>query len=241
MVPKHSFLQEFSSCSFPTVPKGFYDKVEEGSIILKKAPKFSFYKEGIEVDDEGTSLETDLVILATGFDGEKKLKDIFLSKIFQDSVLGSSNAAVPLYRLAISFPFWIKILEFIKQNKMTNILVTLSFRECIHPRIPQLAVIGFSEAASNLYASELRCRWLAELLVGTFKTPSIKEMEKDATKWDRYMKQYAGPYYRKACIAGIHIWHNDQLCKDMGWNPKRKKGFFAELFEPYGPIDYVSS
>ncbi|KAL3569766.1 hypothetical protein D5086_029656 [Populus alba] len=61
-----------------------------------------------------TSLETDLVKLATGFNGEKKLRDIFLSKVFQDSFLGSSNAAVPLYRLVVSFPFLIKTLKCMK-------------------------------------------------------------------------------------------------------------------------------
>ncbi|XVE67295.1 hypothetical protein DITRI_Ditri08aG0149200 [Diplodiscus trichospermus] len=114
-------------------------------------------------------------------------------------------------------------------------------RECIHPRIPQLAVIGFSESFSNLYASEIRCRWLAELLDGTFKLPSVKEMERDVRKWDEYLKRYSGEYYRRKCIGPVQIWYNDQLCKDMGRNPRRKKGFFAELFEPYGPLDYVSS
>ncbi|TQE13937.1 hypothetical protein C1H46_000568 [Malus baccata] len=106
----------------------------------------------------------------------------------------------------------------------------------------QLAVIGFSESISNLYTSEMRCRWLAELLGGTFKLPSIKEMEKDVEKWDAYAKRYASSqYYRRSCIGALHLWYNDQLCKDMGWNPKRKKGLFAELFEPYGPMDYASS
>ncbi|KAK2665698.1 hypothetical protein Ddye_004272 [Dipteronia dyeriana] len=68
-----------------------------------------------------------------------KSSDIFVSNTFQDYMIGSPNEALPLYR------------------------------EIIHLRIPQLAVIGFSEILSNLYTSEMRCRWLAELLYGTFK------------------------------------------------------------------------
>ncbi|OMO92027.1 Dimethylaniline monooxygenase, N-oxide-forming [Corchorus olitorius] len=211
MVPEHSFLHEISSCLISTVPEKFYDKVEEGKIKLKKAPSFSFCQNGVLVEGETTPIEADLVILATGFQSEKKLRDIFVSQTFQKHIAGSHDAAIPLYR------------------------------ECIQPRIPQLAVLGFSESISNLYTSEMRCRWLAELLDGTFKLPSIKEMEKDVAKWDEYLKTYSGKYYRRKCIGALHIWYNDQLCKDMGWNPKRKKGFFAELFEPYGPLDYVTS
>ncbi|GAV60117.1 FMO-like domain-containing protein [Cephalotus follicularis] len=210
MVPNHSFHQEINACLISTVPKNFYDKVEEGSIKLKKSLSFSFCKEGVMVEGDDAPLETDLVILATGFRGDKKLKDILVSQTFKDNMVGSHNAIVPLYR------------------------------GCIPPRIPQLAVIGFSESLANLYTSEIRCRWLAELLDGTFKLPSIKEMEKEVSKWDAYMKQYCGPYYRRSCIGALHIWYNDQLCKDMGWNPRRKKGLLAELFQPYGPMDYVS-
>ena len=105
MVPEHSFFKEISSCFITTMPKGFYDSVEKGSIILKKASEFSFCKEGIMVDDESAVLETDLVILATGFKGDKKLKDIFVSPAFKDCIFGYSTASIPLYRLASSSMF----------------------------------------------------------------------------------------------------------------------------------------
>ncbi|KAK4340517.1 hypothetical protein RND71_041979 [Anisodus tanguticus] len=210
MVPEHSFLNELSSCALSIVPEGFYDRVEEGSIkLIKKAKTYGFSKEGILLEGQAEPIKSDLVILATGFNGIDKLKHIFESPKYQEFIAGSDDSAVPLYR------------------------------ECIHPRIPQLAVIGFSESIANLYTSEIRSRWLAELLDGKFKLPSIKVMEKDIAEWDKYKKRYSYlKYYRRSCIGALHIWHNDQLCKDMGWNPKRKKGLLAEWFEPYGPLDY---
>uniref|UniRef100_A0A803MLF1 Flavin-containing monooxygenase n=1 Tax=Chenopodium quinoa TaxID=63459 RepID=A0A803MLF1_CHEQI len=173
MVPDHSFLQEMNSCSVATVPAGFYDEVENGSIILKRSKTFSFYKEGILLEnstntlvqmEEATHIKCDLVIFATGFKGDQKLKDIFASPIFQDYIFGSPSNTIPLYR------------------------------ECVHPRIPQVAVIGFSESAGNLFTSEMRCRWLFELLDGKFRLPSIRDMEKDVLEWNNFMKRYSGSY-----------------------------------------------
>lgn len=101
MVPKHSFLQEISSCMIATVPEKFFDRVQEGSIILKKSSSsFSFCQEGILVEGESSPVRTDLVILATGFRGEKKLRDIFVSPTFQNYIVGSPESILPLYRLA---------------------------------------------------------------------------------------------------------------------------------------------
>lgn len=97
MVPNHSFHQDMSTCLFTTLTEKFCYKVEEGSIMLKKAPRFWFCKEGVMVDEETSPLKTDLVILATGFRGDKKLKDIFLSSTFQNLIAGSPNATIPLY------------------------------------------------------------------------------------------------------------------------------------------------
>ncbi|XP_060168715.1 probable flavin-containing monooxygenase 1 isoform X1 [Lycium barbarum] len=211
MVPEHSFLNDLTSCSLAIVPEGLYDRVEEGSIKLtKKVEIFGFSKEGIMLKGQAEPIKSDLVIFATGFKGIDKLKHIFESTKYQEFIAGSDDSAAPLYR------------------------------ECIHPRIPQLAIIGFSESLVNLYTSEIRCRWLAELLDGNFKLPSIKIMEKDTAEWDKYKKRYScRKYYRRSSIAALHIWHNDQLCEDMGWNPKRKKGLWTEWFEPYGPMDYT--
>ena len=64
-------------------------------------------------------------------------------------------------------------------------------------------------------------------------------MEDDALKWEEYMRRYAGQSYKRSCVSVLlQIYCNDQLCKDMGCNPRRKNWFLAELFAPYGPTDY---
>jgi len=101
-----------------------------------------------------------------------------------------------------------------------------------------LAIIGYDESLSNIFSNEMRCQWLAHLLDENIELPSIKEMENDVKMWEENRKQHTNNFNSRSCIVTCGIWYNDQLCKDMKCNPRRKKSLFAELFEPYGPIDY---
>ncbi|EMS60971.1 putative flavin-containing monooxygenase 1 [Triticum urartu] len=210
MVPEHSFFQALSSWLIAIMPDKFYDKVEQGSIILKKANEFSFCTEGVIVPGEPAPIKSDVVIFATGYSGDQKLRELFASPLFREIVVGTPVTAVPLYRL------------------------------CVHPRIPQLAIVGYSESMGDLHTSEIRSKWLGHFLDGGFSLPAIRSMEENVKEWDAYMKRYLGDYFRRSCVGSIGIWHNDQLCKDMGWEPRRKKGFLADWLIPYEPADYAS-
>ena len=98
LVPDHSFFHAMTSCLFALMPDKSYERIEEGSIIVKKSQTFSFCKNGVIVDGESSPIETDLVILATGYKSDKKIKEIFASPLFQNIVAGSSTTTVPLYR-----------------------------------------------------------------------------------------------------------------------------------------------
>ncbi|KAJ1275075.1 hypothetical protein BS78_05G108400 [Paspalum vaginatum] len=209
MVPDHSLFEALAACVIAITPKDHYKRLEEGSIVLKKSKTFSFCKEGVLVEGEPSPIKSDIVIFGTGFKGDEKIKDMFTSEYFRSAVVGSTSTTVPLYR------------------------------ECIHPKIPQLAVIGYSESISNLYTSDIRAKWVACFMNGGFRLPNVTEMQKDILEWDKYMKRYSGRYFRRSSIVILHNWYNDLLCRDMGCNPRRKKGLFAELFDVYGPGDYA--
>ncbi|ONM18811.1 putative flavin-containing monooxygenase 1 [Zea mays] len=212
MVPDHSLFQALATCLVAILPKGFYERLDERSIVLKRSKTFSFSREGVVVDGEVLSslVKSDVVIYATGFRGDLKIMDMFTSEYFRSVAVGSACTTVPLYR------------------------------ECINPRIPQLAVLGYSESIASLHTSEIQSKWLAHFMDGGFRLPSVAAMQKDVLEWEKWMRRYAGGrYLRWSCIGVLHIWYNDQLCLDMGCDPRRKKSFLEELFGVYGPGDYA--
>ncbi|KDO85082.1 hypothetical protein CISIN_1g009897mg [Citrus sinensis] len=98
MIPGHSFLNQISSCMFTVLPRNFYDRVQGGGLSLMKSRSFTFCKNGLVIDGETTPLVTDIVIFATGYKSDEKLKNIFKSTYFQKQITGSS---APLYREGI--------------------------------------------------------------------------------------------------------------------------------------------
>ncbi|KAJ0693028.1 putative flavin-containing monooxygenase [Helianthus annuus] len=209
MVPQHSLSKDARSCMISYMPNP-NDFFDDVEKGSIKLKKSQTFS----FYDTGILMEDDNTTIEAEVvifaTGFKGVKK--LEDIFESSTFGQSIASSPRVPL---------------------------YRECIHPQIPQLAIIGFSESFSNLYISEMRSKWLAALLEGAFKLPSINEMQKDIVKWDEYMKQSAGEYHCRSAIGALEIWYNDQLCKDMGMDPMRKNGLLANLFEPYGPMDYT--
>ncbi|GLJ07603.1 hypothetical protein SUGI_0070640 [Cryptomeria japonica] len=205
LVPDMSFLEAITSCNIGSFPDKLFPKVEEGLIRFRKSSSWSFYNKGIVLDD-GSKMEADVVVLGTGYDGDKKLKSLLPTK-FGD-VIEKSGGALSLYR------------------------------GLIHPHIPQIAILGYSESLSNLHSSEIRSQWLAHFLSNKLVMPSVKEMEKNAKELEKYLEGIAGAFFWKTCHATFQITDNDDLCRDMGRNPMRKANWFDEIFSPYSNMDY---
>lgn len=202
MEPGHGFASCVSSCLIAMLPDGFYDKVKQGSIVFRKLPTaspFTFSRDGLEfLDNSGESESTvkkipaDVVILATGYRGDQKLRDMFASPRLKAIVAGSPDAAVPLYR------------------------------NCVHPRVPQMAVVGYAEGLNNIYVCEMMSKWVARLLDGAFRLPGVRRMEGSVAEWGRYYRRSGGggEHFRRSCLGAVNVWYNDELCRDMGRRPQ---------------------
>ncbi|KAL6844626.1 hypothetical protein ACP4OV_025285 [Aristida adscensionis] len=210
MEPEAGFAGSISACKIGMLPEAFYGKVRDGSVVMRRSRAFSFCEEGLVLDGAGRRVvPADVVILATGFRGDQKLRDMFVSPRVKAIVAGSPDTTVPLYR------------------------------ECVHPQIPQMAVIGYSESLTNIHSIEMMAKWVARFLDGAFRLPEVGTMEESVAEWGRYMRRSSGEGFRRSCLGGVNIWYNDQLCRDMGCDPRRKKGLLAEWFQPYGAVDYA--
>ena len=62
-------------------------------------------------------------------------------------------------------------------------------------------------------------------------------MEREAYKWLLNMKPFMTSN-EKTCVNSVALQLADQMCHDMGWNPKRKKNWYEEIFAPYNNMDY---
>lgn len=95
LAPDHPFVEDYASCQMAILPEKFFPEADEGRIRFKKSDRWWFWERGVVLDD-GTRLEADVVLLATGYDGKKKLRSV-LPDPFR-GLIEDSNGVMPLYR-----------------------------------------------------------------------------------------------------------------------------------------------
>ncbi|KAA8523359.1 hypothetical protein F0562_009782 [Nyssa sinensis] len=97
--PDHPFEEDYASCQMAILPEFFFSEADKGKILFKRASKWWFWEGGIEFEDN-TRLEADVVVLATGYDGKKKLKAIIPEPF--GSLIEFPSGMMPLYRGTIN-------------------------------------------------------------------------------------------------------------------------------------------
>ncbi|XP_042507030.1 probable flavin-containing monooxygenase 1 [Macadamia integrifolia] len=101
--PDHPFEEDYASCQMAILPDNFFSLADRGLISFKRTSssssspsnKWWFYNGGLQFED-GTKLDADVVLLATGFDGKSKLKSL-LPEPFR-SLVEDSSGIMPLYK-----------------------------------------------------------------------------------------------------------------------------------------------
>ncbi|KAK9131479.1 hypothetical protein Sjap_011966 [Stephania japonica] len=99
--PDHPFEEDYASCQMAILPEKFFSEADQGRIKFKRtSSRWWFWSGGVEFEDK-TKLEADVVVLATGYEGKKKLKSL-LPEPFS-SLVEDSSGIMPLYRNNSSF------------------------------------------------------------------------------------------------------------------------------------------
>jgi hypothetical protein len=94
-------VREVRAVVISMLPDGFYDKVKKSSVVFARYGSFGFCHDVLVLDSASTEkriVPTDVVVLATGFRGDEKLRDMFASPQVKDIIAGSPDTAVLLYR-----------------------------------------------------------------------------------------------------------------------------------------------
>lgn len=111
------------------------------------------------------------------------------------------------------------------------------YRGMIHPLIPNTAFVGYLESVSNLHSAELGCKWLSRLLGERFELPGVERMLEQTMK-EMEISKRTTRFYRRHCISTYSIYHDDEICEEMGWSRWRKRSWLSEIFSPYTSRDY---
>ncbi|MGE3771914.1 MAG: flavin-containing monooxygenase [Gammaproteobacteria bacterium] len=116
------------------------------------------------------------------------------------------------------------------------------YRQMLPADVDGLAFIGYASTIASVLTYNLQAYWLAHVLDGALRLPPREDMRADIAAQKRW-KRKCMPFSRgRAARLLLHMQHyHDDLMKDMGLSPLRKRGLFApfkEAFAPYQPSDY---
>jgi len=113
------------------------------------------------------------------------------------------------------------------------------YRHIIHPDLPNMAFIGRAATFSNSLTSHLASVWLVNLLKGKFQLPAREEMLAEIQAIKDWKRSFMPALSSRATVIKLHMTHfHDELLRDFGANPYRKKNVFAEWLTDYRPADY---
>jgi len=116
------------------------------------------------------------------------------------------------------------------------------YRNMFPTQVPDLCFIGAEVSTfNNILTQGLQALWLKHVLTGQVSLPSVEAMDQTMAKEQAWKRSWMPKKGDRAAILQLHkMAYHDQLCRDIGVNPRRKGwNLLAETFAPYSAADYA--
>jgi dimethylaniline monooxygenase (N-oxide forming) len=204
--PKPIEIDAFGESTMIARPE-FFRRLRNNEFRGHRASIDHYTEHGVQLSD-GTALELDLVIMATGWETD-------FSFIANETWQALEPADDGFYL----------------------------YRHILHPATPGLVFVGRVAAVSSVLAYCLQAHWLAQLIRGEVSAPSDEAMRLNIAQMKTWKRAWIPFSSSRSARLIAHTQHyHDELLRDFGVNPLRKRGWLAplkEVFEPYQARDYA--
>lgn len=116
------------------------------------------------------------------------------------------------------------------------------YRHMLHPDMQNLVFIGRASTFLSIATYCVQARWLAEALAGRVDLPDRDAMLAEIELMKHWKRSWMPASGTRGARVLLHMGsYHDELLRDFGANPYRKRGPLAplkELMEPYQSSDY---
>ncbi|KAK5999101.1 FAD-dependent monooxygenase DEP4 [Cladobotryum mycophilum] len=121
---------------------------------------------------------------------------------------------------------------------------SLHYRRLIVPRLAaqgdrSIIFPGFIHTIYTPLVAEVQALWGVAFLLGLYDPPAQDEMEQEIAEWNVWTrKRYVAQGRKHAYAIYDFLPYIDMLLKDLDINTRRKKNWFKNMFQPVAPRDY---
>lgn len=244
--PWHPVFWTGSGIGINNFETDYFDLVREGKIIVHLADIARLDNKTVHLDD-GVSLDTDVLICATGWRKESALKFTNIGEAGIGLAYSATERADLIKKtdkeVLEMFPGLKRqpVLRYTRKDtepmRMYRFIVPPSF---VNQR--NLAFAGMVSTVSTALFASTQGLWISAYLDG--KLSRVAKTDQEVTS--EVMKHTQWGKWRYPCGYGDKIPdftfeslpYVDLLLNDVGINTHRKRNQIAEIFEPYKPWDY---
>ncbi|KAJ5788015.1 cofactor FMO1 FAD enzyme [Penicillium paradoxum] len=239
----------------------FWKTFHAGDITVHRTNIASFRDNDMVHLDNGTSFQSDYIILCTGFD---KSYHVFSEEMQQRCGLASTtNRKVEIRWTKLESEALKTVEELLPQlrnppaalQKPRILAKEAGGRKLIHGPsrhyrrliVPELAASGdrsicFPGFIHTIYTplvAETQALWSVAFLLGLLDLPSQENMEAEVAEWNVWTgKRYIAQGKKNAYAIYDFLPYIDLLLGDLGIKRNRKTGWFAGLFQATHPREY---